>query len=191
MVWQSIKKFSLPWQTVGLHWLFPPSCLLVKHFHVLPSIMGILLAWCCSSLFWGDFLPALLYHGVAPRHPQLGTPRLLQRWQRNTNFTAALTYTVTAVYHKCTGSLLPTSILAETDWWGSPMQSPAFTPACLSIATVVGSEQADLDSVGNVKVAHPSFILLPVDGMDIPCYLDQLSTSALLLSKQHSRDQHF
>lgn len=96
--------------------------------------------------------------------------------------------------HSCS-HLHSHSLIPQTCWFpaaytnpgrdrlrGVPMQSPAFTPACLSIATIVGSEQADLDSVGNVKVAHPSFILLPVDGMDIPCYLNQLSTSALLVS---------
>lgn len=126
-----LKSSLFPDKLLGSTDFFPPLFPSCKTLSRSPLNHGDFISTMLQQPFLGDFLPALLYHGAAPQHPQLGTPRLLQRWQRNTNFTAGLTYTVTAVYHKRAGSLLPTPTLAETDWWGSLRRAlPSPLPAC-------------------------------------------------------------
>lgn len=98
MVWQSIKIFPLPWQTVGLHWFPPPPSLLIKHLHVLPSIMGILLAPCCSSLFWMTFFMLFCttegYHGTCNWAP----PHVCCRGDRGTQTSQLLWFTESQPY---------------------------------------------------------------------------------------------
>lgn len=192
MVWQSNKKFSLSQQSAGLRWLSPAPSLLIKHLHIVPLTTGILWAPFFRSLFWDDFLQALLYHEA----PTTGhRSRLLPRWQGDTNVTAALTYTgVSSIYHEIAGSSLPLPTLPEKDGWGSvPRALPLPLPTSMAelIATVAGSKRANLDSTGDAKVAHSQLHSSTCRWHGYTLLSQAALHSAHLLSRQRSRDQHF
>lgn len=196
MVWQSIKKFCLPWQTVWLHWLPPAPYLLIKHLHIVPLTTWILWALSFSSLFWDGFLQALLYHGGSTTASTTGhlltSPAKVTEGHK-CHSSSHLHRSLSHIYNKFAGSLLSLRALPEKDGWGSVPRALALPlPAWHSSLPPQQHPREQTWTAREMPKLHiPSFILLPVDGMDIPCYLKQLSTPAHLLSRQRSRDQHF
>lgn len=106
-----LKSCPFPDKLLGsADFFFLPSSLFIKHLHILPSVMGILLSPCCRSLFWMTF--SLLFC-TTERHHHSGTrptspSKVIEELEPHSYFTA--------MYHELAGSLLPTT-LPETDWW--------------------------------------------------------------------------
>lgn len=66
-----LKSCPFPDKLLGsTDFFFLPSSLFIKHLHILPSVMGVLLSPCCRSLFWMTF--SLLFC-TTERHPHSGT----------------------------------------------------------------------------------------------------------------------
>ena len=148
---------------------------------------GVFINTLLQQPFLDCLLHALLYHGGAPQHPQLSTAHISGMWgDRGTQTSQTLSFTVAATFHGLTGSphhphQCQTDAHLHPEHCPHPFPSPWKRDPREQTWTVWEM----------LKVHISSFILLPVDGMDIPCYLEQLSTSARLLSKQHSRNEHF
>lgn len=107
-----------------------------------------------SSLVWDDFLQALLYHGAAPQHPQLGTAHSSCQGSRGTQVPQLLSLTQEAQPYP-TKFLVPCCPYqpCQRRMEGSvPRALPLPLPAWQS--SWPPQQEQDLDSVGDAKAAH-------------------------------------
>lgn len=115
------------------------------------------------------------------KHPQLGTAHVSCQGDRGTQMSQLLSLTQESQPYT-TKLLVPRChyqpCQRRTDGGLSPERCPCLSPRAWQSSLPLWQDPREQTwtARGMPKLHIPSFILLPVDGMDIPCYLKQLST---------------